>query len=379
MDPLVEDKWIEEAAVKDITSREMQEHVNSGPSLQGKQLVIIRHGKTTHNKLGLFTGWEDVPLANEGRKEARAAGELLLKHGIEFDVCYTSWLSRAIETAWIVLDRLDMLWLPMIKTWRLNERMYGALTGLSKKMVEERHGKEQFMAWRRGFETRPPSLDAFSSNYPGNDERYRSFVNDVRYSVKQSLLRSLSSGRIELHRKFPETESLKDCMDRTIPYMAKQIMHGFLKKNQTILVASSENAIRGMLMHLLKIPKERIADVEIPTGLPLVYDHETKRIRLLDDGTDDDILTKYNFGKSPELLFQPCNLVEAPDTCVIVGGRTYGYDPLIRLRRAAPAKKSSDSSIHLDQEKGSHSKIRSEIESKMETRQMPSKMESVRA
>ena len=113
-------------------------------------IVIIRHGKTSNNKLGLFTGWEDAPLADEGRDEARAAGKLLKQHGFEFDVVYTSWLSRAIETAWLVLDELDSLWLPIIKSWRLNERMYGELTGLSKKMVSQKHGQAQFMKWRRG-------------------------------------------------------------------------------------------------------------------------------------------------------------------------------------------------------------------------------------
>jgi len=134
--------------------------VTSGPiSAVGKRqdsvIVIIRHGKTQHNKLGLFTGWEDAPLADEGIEEAKLAGQNLKKHGFEFDVVYTSWLSRALETAWYVMDEMDSLWLPIVKTWRLNERMYGELTGLSKQMVKQRHGEKQFKAWRRGFDVRP--------------------------------------------------------------------------------------------------------------------------------------------------------------------------------------------------------------------------------
>eukprot|EP00746_Dinoflagellata_sp_MGD_P099429 gnl/MRDRNA2_/MRDRNA2_404367_c0_seq1.p1 gnl/MRDRNA2_/MRDRNA2_404367_c0~~gnl/MRDRNA2_/MRDRNA2_404367_c0_seq1.p1 ORF type:complete len:214 (+),score=30.05 gnl/MRDRNA2_/MRDRNA2_404367_c0_seq1:44-643(+) len=123
-------------------------------------------------------------------------------------------------------------------------------------------------------------------------------------------------------------------------------MPAFREKNQTVLVSSSENAIRGMLMHLLNISKDDISSVEIPTGLPLIYDHGCKCIKLLDDGTDDDILTKYNFGRNPELLFQPCNLQEHPEECVIVGGRSYEYDPLIRLRRKEPVKKPSPKHSH---------------------------------
>lgn len=321
-----DDKW-QYKGLKKLLKKEGPQ-----PSMTGNQLVIIRHGKTSHNKLGLFTGWEDVPLANEGRQEAIAGGKLLRKHGVTFDVVYTSWLQRAIETAWLVIDELDALWLPMIKSWRLNERMYGALTGLSKVMIKERHGDAQFKAWRRGYDIPPPSLDSFSSHYPGNDERYQKYVKDIRYSFKETVLRSISQGRIELHRKFPVTESLKDCMDRTLPYLVDDIMPEFLEKNKSVLVASSENAIRGILMYLMEIPKDRISEVEIPTGLPMIYDLKGKRIRLLDDGTDADILTKYNFGSAPELLFKPCS--EDDDTaeeCVLVGGRAFSYDPLIRL------------------------------------------------
>lgn len=142
--------------VTSIPTFDREDTGNPAPTRLDSVIVIIRHGKTQHNKLGLFTGWEDAPLADEGIVEAKEAGRLLRVHGFEFDVVYTSWLSRAVETAWYVLDELDSLWLPIVKTWRLNERMYGSLTGLSKQMVKQRHGEKQFKAWRRGFDVRPP-------------------------------------------------------------------------------------------------------------------------------------------------------------------------------------------------------------------------------
>jgi len=151
-------------------------------------VVLIRHGKTEHNKLGLFTGWEDAPLAREGREEAKKAGQLLKAHGFEFDVVYTSWLSRAIETAWLVMEEMDCTWLPIIKTWRLNERMYGALTGKSKAMVEQKYGEKQFKAWRRGYTVRPPPVSSFSVDYPGNDMRYK-HLNDIRISISETIMR----------------------------------------------------------------------------------------------------------------------------------------------------------------------------------------------
>ena len=228
-----------------------------------QHVVIIRHGKTGHNKLGLFTGWEDVSLAEEGRAEATAAGKLLAEHGISFDVVYTSWLTRAIETAWLVLVELDAMWLPIHKSWRLNERMYGALTGLSKKKTRTVYGDTQFKKWRRSYNTKPPPVSSFSKEYPGNDQRYVDNVIDVRWSAKESLIRSLESGSVSLHRKLPRTESLKDCMERTIPYWINNIEGMAIKQGKSVLVASSENAIRGLLMHLLDIPKERISEIEI--------------------------------------------------------------------------------------------------------------------
>ena len=194
-----------------IEASTLTQRSSLNPSIKGPIIVLVRHGKTENNKLGLFTGWEDAGLSPEGRKEASAGGQLLRAHGIQFDIVYTSWLSRAIETAWLILDELDSLWLPIVKSWRLNERMYGALTSLSKQMIKQRHGEKQFKAWRRGYDVRPPPASSFSPAYPGNDERYVKYVTDVRYSFRESMIRSLAFGKLQFHKKFPKTESLKDC------------------------------------------------------------------------------------------------------------------------------------------------------------------------
>ncbi|KAL7570646.1 hypothetical protein ACA910_014920 [Epithemia clementina (nom. ined.)] len=280
-------------------------------------IVIIRHGKTEHNKLGLFTGWEDAPLAKDGVLEAQEAGRLLKAHGFEFDVVYTSWLSRAIETAWEVLDQMDCLWLPIVKTWRLNERMYGQLTGLSKQMVKQRHGEKQFKAWRRGYDTPPPKVSSFSQHYPGNDLRYQKYVSDVRYSLRETVIRSIESGRPTPSRKLPKTESLKDCMDRTIPFFTEKIVPEAIEQGKRVLISSSENAIRGLLMHLCQIPQEKITGLEIPNGLPLIFDPRSKCVKLLDDGSGRDPLEKYNFGSAAKYLFRPCQNVDDDEECEI--------------------------------------------------------------
>jgi len=232
---------------------------------------------------------------------------MLRRQGVEFDVVYTSWLSRAIETAWFVLVEMDALWLPIHKSWRLNERMYGALTGLSKKKTRTVYGERQFKMWRRGYDTKPPTVSSFSQHYPGNDERYTENIRDLRISLKETLIRSLESGRLTVHRKLPRTESLKDCMDRTIPYWVHSIEANAISAGKSVLIASSENAIRGLLMHLFDIPPHKISGIEIPTGLPLVYDVEQRCLSLLEGDFSD-----YNFGKSGELLFTPC-VLPAPD------------------------------------------------------------------
>lgn len=276
------------------------------PIRRDSVIVIIRHGKTQHNKLGLFTGWEDAPLADEGVEEAKEAGRLLKLHGFEFDVVYTSWLSRALETALYVMDEMDSLWVPSVKTWRLNERMYGELTGLSKQMVKQIHGEKQFKAWRRGYDVRPPAVSSFSQHYPGNDPRYQNYLKDRRYSFRESVIRSIEKGTPVLQRKLPKTESLKDCMERTVPYFKERIAKEAVDQGKRVLISSSENAIRGLLMHLCEIPEEHITGLEIPNGLPLIFDVKSKCLKLLDDGTGRDPLEVYNFGKASEYLFRPC-------------------------------------------------------------------------
>ena len=150
---------------------------------------------------------------------------------------------------------------------------YGALTGLSKSMVQERHGLEQYNKWRLSYETAPPPVSPFSSDYPGNDERYVANVKDIRFSFSESLMRSVSHGRLELHRKFPRTESLKDCMSRTIPFYTNTIVPQSIAKGDNVLICSSENALRGLLMHLMDIPPDRIQDVQVTllVSLHLLY------------------------------------------------------------------------------------------------------------
>lgn len=275
----------------------------ASPSCHGAAIVMIRHGKTEHNKLGLFTGWQDPPLAQEGTEEAREAGKLLKRFGFEFDVVYTSWLSRAIETAWLVLDELDSTWLPIVKTWRLNERNYGGLTGKSKKMIARVFGDSQFKRWRRGFDVRPPPLHSFSPDFPGNDPRYQKFMTDVRYSLSDSFIRSIEYRRPILTRKFPKTESLRDCNRRTIPFFVRNIMPQAVDQNKRVLIASSENAIRGLLMHLCDIPEDKIAQLNIPNGVPIIYDVISKTVNLIQDGAEDP-LERYDFGAAARFLFK---------------------------------------------------------------------------
>jgi len=299
------------------------------PSADGAQppplLVIIRHGKTTHNKLKLFTGWEDAPLAPEGRVEAASAGELMAAHGVKLDVVYTSWLSRAIETAWLALAPMDMVWLPIVKTWRLNERMYGALTGLSKKMIQQEYGDAQFKRWRRGYAERPPAVSPFSPHYPGNDARYVDYAHDLPTSFFQTIVRSLAHKTWEVHPALPRTESLKDCMERTVPYYVNTIAPA-LDARKNVLIASSENAIRGLLMHLCAIPEDRVPEIEIPTGVPMLFDFEEGRVRLLDDGEATPPRERYNFGTGGDLLFTPRGGTDATDPHIYMDDEWFAAD-----------------------------------------------------
>ncbi|KAL3775441.1 hypothetical protein ACHAWO_000671 [Cyclotella atomus] len=271
-------------------------------------VVFIRHGRTPHNNLGLFTGWEDPPLAPDGVEDAKNAGRLLKLHGFEFDVVYTSWLQRAIETAWYCMDELDCSWLPMVKSWRLNERMYGGLTGKSKQMIANEYGDAQLKKWRRGFKIRPPPVSSYSFNYPGNDYKRTKYVKDIPISLSETINRSIEARKFQVHRKFPKTESLWDCMQRSIPFYTQRIVPEAVNKGKRVLVTSHENAIRGILMYLCEIPEEAMNQLHLPNGVPLVYNVKRKCITLLDDGSGEDPMTKYDFGPAAQYLFRPCEL-----------------------------------------------------------------------
>jgi len=292
-------------------------------------VVFIRHGRTPHNVLGLFTGWEDPPLAPEGVEDARRAGRLLKMHGFEFDVVYTSWLQRAIETAWYCIDELDETWLPIVKSWRLNERMYGALTGQSKQMIANKYGEDQLKKWRRGFKVQPPAVSSYSLNYPGNDYRRAKQVRDLRISLSETINRSIEAREIQVHRKFPKAESLWNCvsistillssacvtshslnvkMNRSIPFYTERIVPEAVQNGKRVLITSHENAIRGILMHLCDIPEEAMNQLHLPNGLPLVYNVRGKCITLLDDGTGKDPMDVHDFGPAAQYLFRPCEV-----------------------------------------------------------------------
>ncbi len=211
-------------------------------------LILLRHGQSEWNELNLFTGWVDVRLNEQGVKEARRGGELLAESGILPDVLHTSLLSRAIQTANIALDAADRLWIPVTRSWRLNERHYGALQGKDKAQTLEEFGPEQFQLWRRSFDVPPPVLD---------DDSEFSQVNDVRYAG--------------IDGEVPRTESLKLVIDRLLPYWESAIVPD-LAAGKTVLVAAHGNSLRGLVKHLEGIGDDEIAGLNIPTGIPLVYD-----------------------------------------------------------------------------------------------------------
>ncbi len=210
-------------------------------------LVLLRHGNSDWNQKNLFTGWVDVRLSEQGRAEAARAGVLLAESGIKPDVLYTSMLSRAIQTADIALDSADRLWIPVKRSWRLNERHYGALQGKDKAQTLAEYGPEQFMTWRRSFDTPPPVLDDSSEWSQVGDERYADLGDAV-----------------------PRTECLKDVIDRMLPYWHSDITVD-LAAGKTVLVTAHGNSLRALVKHLDGISDEDIAELNIPTGIPLVY------------------------------------------------------------------------------------------------------------
>lgn len=214
-----------------------------------KRLVLLRHGQSVWNLENRFTGWKDVDLSEKGIEEARTAGELMRSHGFEFDAAFASVLKRAIRTLWISLDVLDQMWIPVTKHWRLNERHYGALTGLNKAETAAKYGDEQVHIWRRSFATPPPALEPDDERHPRFDPRYR----------------SLSAGQL------PATESLATTLDRVLPYWQSNIVP-VINECDNVLIAAHGNSIRALIKHLDDLGDEAITKVEIPTGDPLVYE-----------------------------------------------------------------------------------------------------------
>jgi 2,3-bisphosphoglycerate-dependent phosphoglycerate mutase len=217
--------------------------------MQNHKLVLLRHGQSEWNKSNQFTGWIDVDLTDQGRKEALSAGQLLIAEGLMFDQAYTSLLKRAIRTLWIALDEMDQMWLPVERSWRLNERHYGRLQGLNKKETTDKYGEEQVFEWRRSYSTPPPALEPTSNTHPSKDPRYK--------HVDPSLL--------------PSSEALLHCKDRVMPYWEQTIAPA-IREGKTVLVAAHGNSLRALVKHLDKISDDEISKLNIPTGIPLLYE-----------------------------------------------------------------------------------------------------------
>jgi len=222
------------------------------------KLVLLRHGESTWNRENRFTGWTDVDLSEKGLEEARQAGQLLKEAGFEFDVAYTSLLKRAIRTLWIVLDELDQMWIPVHRAWELNERHYGALQGLNKAETAAKYGDEQVLVWRRSYDTPPPALEVDDERYPGHDPRYGEL------------------GEMDL----PLAECLKDTVDRFLPYWRDTIAPTVRGGRRTIIAAHG-NSLRALVKYLDDVDDEAIVKLNIPTGVPLVYelDQELKPLK----------------------------------------------------------------------------------------------------
>ena len=211
------------------------------------KLVLIRHGESQWNKENRFTGWKDVDLSEKGIEEAHAAGKLLKAEGFEFDEAYTSVLRRAIRTLWITLDEMDLMWIPETKSWRLNERHYGGLQGLDKAETAAQYGDDQVLLWRRSYDIPPPELDETDERYLGNDPRYAGVTD------------------------FPKTECLKDTVARVVPYWESDIVPK-IKTGKRLIIAAHGNSIRALVKYLDNIPDDEIVGVNIPTGVPHVYE-----------------------------------------------------------------------------------------------------------
>lgn len=222
------------------------------------KVVLLRHGESVWNKENRFTGWTDVDLSEKGMKEAADGGQLLKKEGWVFDIAYTSVLKRAIRTLWIVMDKMDLMWIPVIRSWRLNERHYGSLQGLNKAEMAAKFGEEQVLIWRRSYDIRPPALETNDERYPGKDPRYAALDK----------------------KDVPATECLKDTVARFLPLWHETIAPT-IKSGKRVIIAAHGNSLRALVKYLDNIPEAEIVGLNIPTGIPLVYelDKDLKPIR----------------------------------------------------------------------------------------------------
>ena len=217
------------------------------------KLVLLRHGQSQWNKENRFTGWTDVDLDDTGRAEAKSAGQVLRDEGFTFDVAFTSVQKRAIRTLWTVLDEMDLMWIPVYRNWRLNERHYGALQGLNKSETAEKYGEEQVKIWRRSYDTPPPPLESSDPRYPGFDRRYASLTT----------------------AELPLTECLKDTVARFLPYYQETILPE-IQAGKRVIIAAHGNSLRALVKYLDNISDADIVSLNIPTGVPLVYELDEK-------------------------------------------------------------------------------------------------------
>ncbi len=213
------------------------------------KLVLLRHGESDWNKQNRFTGWKDVDLSEKGLAEAQKAGQVLKKQGFTFDVAFTSLLKRAIRTLWLTLDEMDLMWIPVHRSWRLNERHYGALQGLNKAETAQKYGDDQVLVWRRSYDTPPPALEKSNPHYPGNDPRYGDLS----------------------EKELPLTECLKDTVARFLPYWHETIVPT-IKEGKRVIIAAHGNSLRALVKYLDEVSEEEIVKLNIPTGMPLVYE-----------------------------------------------------------------------------------------------------------
>lgn len=230
----------------------MGEIVKNGESLliyYMIKLVLVRHGESIWNYANIFTGWTDIDLTAHGVAEAKQAGKILKKEGYIFDIAFTFVLKRAIKTLWYILDEMDLVRIPVYKTWRLNERYYGALQGLNKAGVTKKYGEEQVLIWRRSYDIPPPSITITDERYPGNDIKYQNVD----------------------RKEIPLTESLRDTIFRFLPYWNEAILPAIHEEKRAIIVAHG-NSLRALVKYLDNIPNDKITELNIPTGIPLVYE-----------------------------------------------------------------------------------------------------------